>query len=67
MPNKEKTEGNVTLPTPNLRDYFAGQALSGLILKWHVDNIGFEMKDYEGTAKMSYHFADQMLKAREEK
>jgi hypothetical protein len=40
-----------------LRDYFAGQALMGLVNQYHPD----------GAAKLAYEYADAMLAAREVK
>jgi hypothetical protein len=42
-----------------LRDYFAAQALSGLI------NYSPEPDEHEAIAKLCYSLADAMLKARE--
>ena len=45
----------------SLRDYFAGQALMGLMSsQWHGNS-----PDYESCAKLSYEVADEMLKARD--
>lgn len=52
------TTGGMTL-----RDYFAGQALTGLIL----NEVEIDFDDAKGAvAKMSYRISDAMLKAREE-
>jgi len=47
----------------SLRDYFAGQALIGLILRGlHVQEMPGNRIEY---AKISYSFADAMLEVRE--
>ena len=43
----------------SLRDYFAAQALSGLI------NYSPEPNEHEAIAKLCYSLADAMMKARE--
>lgn len=44
----------------SLRDYFAGQALAGLLAS------GSSLVTFENYAACAYHHADAMLKAREE-
>lgn len=56
--NTDYTEG---MP---LRDYFAAKAMQGLIQKWHIEKT-FTIGSHESCARMSYEFADAMLKARE--
>ncbi len=43
-----------------LRDYFAGQALIGLINRWHESGKTFA----EEACRQSYEYADAMLEAR---
>ena len=45
-----------------LRDWFAGQALTGAIGVW----LSAKQKDMDEVAKACYRIADAMLKAREE-
>ena len=48
-----------------LRDYFAGQALIGLLANGHYASVS-RVKIEEALADISYKLADAMLKAREE-
>jgi hypothetical protein len=50
--------GRIDTPAISLRDYFAGQYLSGIIAK-HGDQIGQFV-----AARDAYLIADEMLKAR---
>lgn len=43
----------------SLRDYFAGQALAGIITRYSTDNT-------ESDARVAYQYADAMLKARDQ-
>jgi hypothetical protein len=48
----------------SLRDYFAGQALVGLALKWASSSDGSPEEDNAATAAAAYMLADAMIKAR---
>lgn len=50
-------------PGMSLRDWFAGMAMNGMIS--NTDTAG--KLYYDNMARMSYHMADAMLKAREKK
>lgn len=71
----EKTDGVQAFPTGNpthggncgmtLRDYFAGQALAGLLSsEAHPRSIG-SWTNHDGRAQHAYRAADAMLAARE--
>jgi hypothetical protein len=47
-----------------LRDYFAGQALAGMLINYTTQKLGV---GEETCAKGAYQFADAMLAARERK
>jgi hypothetical protein len=47
-----------------LRDYFAAQALNGLLLHYHEDR-GIGPNPLRELASLSYEYADAMLAARE--
>jgi len=55
-PNGGITTKPITSNGMTLRDYFAGQAMQGLIARYSSP---------ETTANLAYHMADAMLKARE--
>jgi hypothetical protein len=57
-------EPGVVFPGMSLRDYFAAAALTGLIMHDHCDD-GDEVG--QAVSAFAYHYADQMLKAREAK
>jgi hypothetical protein len=49
-----------------LRDYFAAQALSGLVLRaWSDDKVNVPADVHDRWSKAAYLTADAMLKARE--
>ncbi len=58
-------------PGMKLRDYFAAKAMQGLMAgRWKTDIHGAQFDAYradaEEWAQSAYHFADAMLKAREQ-
>lgn len=65
-----KEDGGPAFPTParygmTLRDWFAGQALAGIIAAAaHPDNTDLPRRD--DTSVIAYAYADAMLKARGE-
>lgn len=46
------------IPGMSLRDWFAGQALAGIIARYSTDNA-------ESDARVAYQYADAMLKLRD--
>lgn len=50
-----------------LRDYFAGQALAGLLAKYGAWQIRCSHIDYDDILVEAYKYADAMMKARERK
>ena len=58
-------EGDIRLGM-SLRDYFAGQALSGYLATW-TDNSDGNLFELYHVGKTAYSYADAMLKAREVK
>jgi hypothetical protein len=54
----EKQTGEIYHPGMSLRDYFAGQVLSG------ISNESLAKHSWEHVAKWAYAMADAMLKAR---
>ncbi len=56
--------GTATTPGMTLRDYFAGQALAGIVLS-PLGQGG--RATYDSTARDAYNYADAMLAARERK
>lgn len=49
----------------SLRDYFAGQAISGLVIKVRAQGTDTEELVRVALAAEAYRLADEMLKARE--
>lgn len=49
----------------SLRDWFAGKAMLGLIIRWSIDKR-FEIGDPRAVAEMAGQFADAMIAKREE-
>lgn len=61
-PDRDGTGGDTWEDGMTVRQYYAGQAMIGLIMKWTIDKK-FEVGDPEEVAKMSNWFADAMIKA----
>jgi len=58
------TPAKISPWTPDLRDYFAGRALAG-ILAWEDGPHRLNGETYmAATARVAYEYADAMLKAR---
>jgi hypothetical protein len=55
---------NITDTGMSLRDYFAGQALAGMLINYTTQKFGV---GEQTCAKGAYEFADAMLAAREGK
>lgn len=51
----------------SIRDWFAGQALAGMDLKYGARQLGYPAEHARGAAEQAYVIADEMLKAREVK
>lgn len=66
MPGSTDGNGNVTYPEfgMSLRDYFAGQALIGLIGKLESDAYDSVAEASASCGPASYEFADALLEAR---
>ena len=52
-------------PPKTLRDYFAGQALTGWLASWAGTETASEVPEWDICASHCYAIADAMLKARE--
>jgi hypothetical protein len=52
-------------PGMTLRDWFAGQALSGWIASWSIESSSEHFTPTH-TAKCAYEYADAMIAARKE-
>ena len=66
-PGSKYENGIVNVPQPgmNLRDYFAGQALSGFVAQPNITLAESPNKsDAELVAEACYEFADAMIKVR---
>jgi len=62
-PTPTPTDEQGTLPAMALRDWFAGQALVGLIPA--PKQAGVPALNVEGMARAAYEYADAMLKRRQ--
>lgn len=56
-------DGEFSAPGMTLRDYFAGQALAGILGAEH-DNREYGVAGYSDIAEQSYSLADAMIAAR---
>lgn len=69
----DKKDGGSAFPVPDyprgsgmsLRDWFASQALNGLLSNSTLKQTDFSMSGQEAVAKGAYMIADAMLKERE--
>lgn len=60
---EDTPEGKITWFGLTLRDYFAGQALVGLLSGCHIPDMRFD--DRDELADYAYLLADEMLMARD--